>query len=382
MTSAGGFLAGSDLSPNALERARLRLAGRYVDLTSSNPTRNGHLFPADVLAGAAAGYWPSRRYSPDARGHLPAREAIAAYYATRAAAPGISAASTFLTASTSEAYSLLFILLAAPGDNLLAPRVSYPLFDLLAEMRGIELRPYELTEEEGWAIDEDSLGEQADARTRGVLVVAPHNPTGMIVERALPALTQLGLPVICDEVFAEFAYAKGRAPVFSALHPELPVFVLNGISKMFGLPDLKLGWIGLNPIAEAGFGPRLEILNDTFLGASGLVQSMVPALFAEGLGFTQAMTAAVRANLDFALEALSASPHLRAQAPAGGYYLFPRVLGCDDEEALVLDLLEAGVLVHPGYFYGADEGCHLMISCLTERSVLAEGLDRLARALM
>lgn len=378
----GGFLAGSDLSPNSLERARQRLAGRYVDLTSSNPTHNGHLFPADILAAASAGYWAARRYAPDPRGHLPARAAIATYYATRSPAPGISAASTFLTASTSEAYSLLFTLLAAPGDNLLAPRVSYPLFDLLAEMRGIELRPYELTEEDGWAIDEDSLRDQANARTRGVLIVAPHNPTGMIVERTLPALTHLGLPVICDEVFAEFAYAKKRAPVFSALHPELPVFVLNGISKMFALPDLKLGWIGLNPPAEATFGQRLEILNDTFLGASGLIQSMVPALFAKGLAFTRTMTTAVRANLDFALQTLSASPRLRVRAPAGGYYLFPRVLDCNDEEALVLDLLEAGVLVHPGYFYGADAGCHLMISCLTERSVLAEGLERLVKVLL
>jgi aspartate/methionine/tyrosine aminotransferase len=378
----GGFLAGSDLSPNSLERARLRLEGHYIDLTSSNPTRHGHLFPAEILAAASAGYWPSRRYTPDSRGHLPAREAIAAYYASRSPASGISATSTFLTASTSEAYSLLFTLLAAPGDNLLAPSVSYPLFDLLAEARGIALKPYDLEEANGWAIDEDSLLAQTDARTRGVLIVAPHNPTGMIVERALPALTRLGLPVICDEVFAEFAYAKGRTPVFSALHPELPVFVLNGISKMFALPDLKLGWMGLNPVAEAAFGPRLEILNDTFLGASGLIQSMVPALFAEGLAFTRRMTQAVRANLDFALEALSASPRLRVRAPAGGYYLFPRVLGCDDEEALVLDLLEAGVLVHPGYFYGADAGCHLMISCLTVRSVLAEGLQRLVMALL
>ncbi|MEO6063313.1 MAG: pyridoxal phosphate-dependent aminotransferase [Thermoflexales bacterium] len=381
MTGTGGFLAGSDLSPNSLERARLRLEGRYIDLTSSNPTRNGQLFPADILAAAAAGYWPNRRYTPDPRGHLPAREAIAAYYVSRSAKSCLSATSTFLAASTSEAYSLLFTLLAAPGDNLLAPRVSYPLFELLADMRGIALRPYDLIESSGWAIDEDSLLDQVDARTRGILIVAPHNPTGMIVERALPALTQLGLPVICDEVFAEFAYAKGRAPVFSALHPELPVFVLNGISKMFALPDLKLGWIGLNPAAEAIYGQRLEVLNDTFLGASGLIQSMVPALFGQGLAFTEAMTAAVRDNLDFALEALSESPRLRARAPAGGYYLFPSVFGCNDEEALVLDLLEAGVLVHPGYFYGADAGCHLMISCLTERSVLAEGLDRLVRAL-
>ncbi len=372
-----GFLAGSDLSPNAIERARQRMAGRYVDLTSSNPTHNGHLYPANGLARAAGDYWATRRYTPDARGGMPAREAIAAYYRDRTSEPGISAESLFLTASTSEAYSLLFALLAEPGDNILAPRVSYPLFDLLAEIHHVALRPYEMDEAAGWAIDEASLLAQSDERTRAVLIVSPHNPTGMVVERPLTALTRLGLPLICDEVFAEFAYAKGPAPVFSALHPELPIFLLNGISKMFALPDLKLGWIGLNPPAERGFGARLEVLNDTFLGASGLAQTILPALFAEGLAFTRQMAAAVRANLDFAIETLATCPRLRVRPPAGGYYLFPEVLLCDDEESLVLDLLEAGVLVHPGYFYGSQTGSHIMISCLTDRPRLSEGLSRL-----
>ena len=376
-----GFLAGSDLSPNAIERARRRMAGRYVDLTSSNPTQNGHLYPPDGLARAAAAYWATRRYDPDARGSMSAREAVASYYRDRTPEPGISAESVLLTASTSEAYSLLFALLTEPGDNILAPRVSYPLFDLLAEIHHVTLRPYEMDEAADWAIDEASLRAQSDDRTRAALIVSPHNPTGMVVERPLPALTRLGLPVICDEVFAEFAYAKGPAPVFSALHPELPIFALNGISKMFALTDMKLGWIGLNQPAERAFGARLEVLNDTFLGASGLTQTILPALFAEGLAFTRQMVAAVRANLDFAIETLGTCPRLRVRPPAGGYYLFPEVLGCEDEEALVLDLLEAGVLVHPGYFYGCPDGSHIMISCLTDRPRLSEGIARLIAAL-
>jgi aspartate/methionine/tyrosine aminotransferase len=375
-----GFFAGGDLSPNRIELARRRSPG-YIDLTSSNPTHQGLLFPPEILEAAAGRYLRARRYDPDPRGLLAAREAIVRYYAGRSPALALTLEDVFITASTSEAYLLLFTLLADPGDNLLAPAVSYPLFDYLAEIAHVELRPYALDERRGWRIDPASLLAQADARTRAVLLVSPHNPTGAVVRAPIPALDQLGLPVICDEVFAAFPYAVPSVPPFGALHPRLPVFHLNGISKMFALPDLKLGWIALSGPASLRFGERLELLNDTFLGANALTQSILPALFAEGADFVAAMRARVRASLDVALGLLAACPRLRARPPDGGYYLFPEVFGWDDEEALALHLLDHGVLAHPGYFYGCERGAHLMLSCLTEPVALAEGLRRLVAAL-
>lgn len=381
-----GFLAGADLSANAIERARQR-AHEYIDLTSSNPTHQGLLFPAHVLRAAAERYWSARRYDPDPRGLPAARQAIAAYYAQRphpvplSSGAGMNADAIFITASTSEAYSLLFTLMAEPGDNVLAPDVSYPLFEHLAAAHHVELRSYRLDESRGWQIDETSLLRAADGRTRAVLLISPHNPTGMIMQRPLPALDRLGLPVICDEVFAEFTYRAPFTPPLGALHPRLPIFHLNGISKMFALPDLKLGWIALNEPATTAFGARLEILNDAFLSANSLTQAMLPALFAHGVDFVTAMKQRLRASLDMALEMLDACPALRAQPPDGGYYLFPRVEGWDDEEKLVLYLLERGVLVHPGFFYGCDDGIHLMISCLTEPERLRRGVEIIVRAL-
>jgi aspartate/methionine/tyrosine aminotransferase len=378
-----GFFAGEDLSPNRIELARreAQAGAGYIDLTSSNPTHQGLLFPPALLQEAAQPYWTNRRYQPDAHGSLTARTAIAEYYKYRTPALHIRPEELFVTASTSEAYSLLFALLTEPGDNILAPAVSYPLFDYLAAIHHVQLRPYALDETRDWRIDPASLHAQADSLTRAVLVISPHNPTGTIIQTSVPSLTGLGLPVICDEVFAEFTTQGQPAPPFGALHPLLPVFHLNGISKMFALPDLKLGWIAPSGGATEIYAERLEFLNDTFLGANSLTQSMLPALFERGMPFVAEMREYVRSNLALALTKLAACPAVHARPPDGGYYLFPAVDGWDDEEELVVHLLKHGVLVHPGYFYGYEHGTHLMISCLTNPSDLNEGLDRLIAAL-
>jgi aspartate/methionine/tyrosine aminotransferase len=378
-----GVFSDLDLSPNPLELVRLKAAveSGYVDLTSSNPTQQGLLFPPEVLRTAADDYWQARRYTPDPRGLPAARAAIVEYYVKRNPPLTLPLEAITITASTSEAYSLLFALLADPGDNMLAPNVTYPLFDYLAALRGVELRPYTLDERCGWQIDEDSLLAQADARTRAVLLISPHNPTGAIIQRPLPALTRLGVPLICDEVFAPFTYRVPTVPPLATLHPELPVFMLNGISKMFALPDLKLGWVALNPQALADYGERLELLNDTFLGASSLIQHMLPALFVQGQAFIETMVKRVQNNFELAQQQLATCTTLELQAPDGGYYLFPAVRGWDDEEALVLFLLRQGVLVHPGFFYGEVPDTHIMLSALTEPERFAQGIAQVRRAL-
>jgi alanine-synthesizing transaminase len=377
-----GFLADADLSVNPIEAARLRLVGKYIDLTSSNPTAQGLLFPSHVLRDAAADFWDTRRHAPDPRGNSAARTAISAYYAARDAAHAPAPEQLLITASTSEAYSHLFALLCEPGDNVLGPSVTYPLFEHLAALHHVELRPYPLTATaRGWSIDEAQLRATADQRTRAILIVSPHNPTGMMLKRAVAAFDALGLPLICDEVFAEFGFDGARQPLLAALHPTLPVFTLNGISKLFALPDLKLGWIALNAPAEAQFGARLELLNDAFLSANALTQHMLPALFAHGTPFVDAMRARVQRHLDIAVQQLSGHTRIDVAPPDGGYYLFPRISDAPDQDALIIALLEAGVFVHPGYFYGMEDETRIMISCLTEEASLREGLARLTGAL-
>jgi alanine-synthesizing transaminase len=207
----------------------------------------------------------------------------------------------------------------------------------------------------------------------------------MIVQNSQEILTRLGLPIICDEVFAPFTYAAPHTPPLGALHPELPVFHLNGISKLFALPDMKLGWVAFTGDDKEIYAGRLELLNDTFLGCNSLSQALLPTLFERGQPFIKEMQERVRYNFDFALGELAKCPafDLAALPPDGGYYLFPKVRDWRDEDALVLYLLEQhGVLVHPGYFYGYEgNGAHVMLSCLTEPAKFAEGIRRLTAGL-
>jgi len=375
-----GFFSEHDFTPNRIEEAFREAENKkgFINLAGSNPTHEGLIFPPGILKKASEPYWNKRRYNPDPRGSSSARSAISGYYGRRTPSLQIMPDDIFVTASTSESYGLLFALLSDPGDNFLAPKVSYPLFEHLAAVHHVELRAYDMDEGDGWSIRESSLLSESDERTRAVIIVSPHNPTGMVVRKALPALDKLSLPVICDEVFAGFPCGVPDIPPLGALHGGLPVFHLNGISKMFGLPDLKLGWIAVSGKDIKDYEKRLELLNDTYLGANYLVQSMLPAIFDEGAGFAVQMLTRVRAGIECALLLLSENRRIKASRPDGGYYLFPKIETGEDEEDLVLRLLkDCGVLVHPGYYYDCDEGTHIMISCLTETGKLSEGLKRI-----
>ncbi len=370
----------TDLTPNRIEMARRTATGHFIDLTSSNPTQQGLLFPPDVLEQAAQHYWIQRNYAPNPRGLEPTRQAIIDYYQQRNPALALTLDDIFITASTSEAYSLLFSLLTAPGDNILGPNVTYPLFEYLADLHHVELRTYELDPANNWAIDQASLLAAADQHTRAVLLISPHNPTGAIISEPIAALQRLGIPLICDEVFAPFALAKPTVSPLGVLHPDVPVFHLNGISKLLALPDLKLGWIALNRAAQ-GYAERLELINDTFLSCSSLIQTMLPDLLQAAPAFIEQMLERVRSNIAYAHEQLADHPKLIWSEPDGGYYLFLQVRDEFDDEALVVRLIEQGVLVHPGFFFDWIDDCRIMLSALTEPRQWQAGIQKLAQML-
>jgi alanine-synthesizing transaminase len=375
-----------DLRPNRLAQAvaaRRRAGDPIIDLTESNPTRAGFEYPADLLAPLADAR--GLIYAPEPFGLIAARRAVAAEYGRR----GIVAdpERLVLTASTSEAYSLLFKLLAAPGDDVLVPRPSYPLFELLTTLDGLAARPYDLEYHGIWSIDVASVERAVGPRTRALLVVNPNNPTGSFVSKAeIERLASIcgprGIALIVDEVFADYELgavdAGDRAPVIA--RDDVLVFGLGGLSKSIGLPQLKLGWIavaGPDRIVAEAIG-RLELICDTYLSVSTPVQLAAAELLDRGAAVRRQIGARVVANYG-RLKALAASaPSSCVLTASAGWYAVVRVPTLRSEEDLVLDLVASdGVLVHPGYFFDFPRESYLIVSLLPPAAPFAAGIERM-----
>jgi aspartate/methionine/tyrosine aminotransferase len=376
------------LEPNALSLATTALEAAGVDLldlTETNPTNVGLAYSSDVLA--CMSNPAAARYQPSAFGLLSAREAVAADYArkgTPAAADRI-----VLTASTSEAYSLLFKLLCDPGDNVLVPQPSYPLFELLTALDGVPASPYRLDYNGAWTIDRDSVEKAISARTRAILAVSPNNPTGSMLREddrdwLVGLCGECTCALIVDEVFIDYPLAPRRDARSIVGEDRALTFSLGGMSKSAGLPQVKLGWIvagGPEPMVTKALS-RLEVICDSYLSVSTPVQLAAPALIASGRVIRAAIAERLEQNLGQLRRRLTASPSVTLLEPEGGWSAVLQVPATEPEEALVMRLLkDEHVRVHPGYFFDFPREAYLVVSLLPEPRVFATAIDRVLAAI-
>jgi hypothetical protein len=359
-----------DLRSNTLSELlneKRRAGGQVLDLTESNPTRAGIEYPAGFLADLAAE--AARLYEPEPFGLPAAREIIAREY-------GAPSDRVILTASTSEAYSWLFKLLCDPGDEILIPRPSYPLFEFLAALESVDVRHYNLFYDHGWFIDFHTIEQAINARTRAIVLVNPNNPTGHFLRRhELSQLAGLGIPIISDEVFRDYLLQPAADSVLTLQNIEgVLVFTLNGLSKTVGLPQMKLAWMIVNgPRGEVRDTlARLELIADTYLSAGTPVQCALASLLELRAPVQSQIIARLRDNLDF----LRLSD-LRVLDVEGGWYA---VLAGHDEDSVVPLLRDHDVLVQPGYFYDFERPGYFVLSLLTRPDVFREGVRRIIRA--
>ncbi|MGE5111515.1 MAG: pyridoxal phosphate-dependent aminotransferase [Acidobacteriaceae bacterium] len=386
------------LTKNAYTEAleRFRASGReLLDLTASNPTEVGLQYESERLLRALASPHVLE-YEPVAKGLLPAREAVAGYYAEKGIA--VSPEQIFLTVSTSEAYTYAFRLLCDPDDEVLVPQPSYPLFEFLANLQDVRLVPYELIYDHGWQIDFHSLECAITAETRAVLVVHPNNPTGSYVKgeekRLLDRICEKHeIAVIADEVFLDYELSKDSAPLslqqqarrvrhealsFAGSRGAL-TFTLSGLSKISGLPQMKAAWIVLSgPESMAqDASERLEVIADTYLSPNAPVQWALPEMLATRAGIQQQLSARVRENLAVLDGELSRQKMCQRLGVEGGWYAILRVPATRPDEELAIELLEhEGVLVQPGHFYDFASDGYLVVSLITQARVFAAGVEK------
>lgn len=380
----------SELGSNRLSQAiaAARASGQpLIDLTQSNPTRVDLEYPDYLLSALADAR--GLKYEPAPFGLLGARQAVARDYARRGA--GVPADRVALTASTSEAYSLLFKLLADAGDDVLAPRPSYPLFEHLAQLDAVTIRPYDLEYDVyrgGWSIDMAGLQRAMSGRTRAVLIVTPNNPTGSFVTRQelkrLAALcAERGVAMIADEVFADYPLRPG-ACVDAGRVMDIEdglVFSLGGLSKTVGLPQIKLAWMsagGASRLVEDALA-RLELICDTYLSVSTPVQAAAAELLNRGAAVRKQIQARIAANYRTLGAQLQGIPSCSLLAADGGWSAIVRVPSIGTEEDLVVDLVAKGVVVHPGYFFDLSHGSFLVVSLLPAEDQFVEGIGRVLR---
>jgi len=374
------------LAHNAFTRALedARASDRPVlDLTISNPTEAGVHPDSEVVLSALANP-EAMRYDPQARGLLSARQAVCHYYRESHGIFDLDPERLVLTTSTSEAYAYVFRLLCNPGDEILVPKPSYPLFEFLADLSDVKLVPYPLLYDHGWQIDFDSLYKAATPRTRAVILVHPNNPTGSYVapaeNSALNAFcNDYSAALIVDEVFLDYAHDGAPRPSFVTNESSL-TFTLSGISKISALPQMKLSWVATSGpqqlVTQAG--ARLEIIADTFLSMNAPVQLSAPALLDQRKQVQAVLLDRLRMNLAELDRQLTSAPSCTRFQVEGGWYAVLRVPVIQSDEELAIALLQKkGVVVHPGHFYDFPSDGHLVLSLITEPQIFREGVSRL-----
>lgn len=355
------------------------------DLTESNPTRCGFIYD-DVAIRQALSMPAVMDYDPAPKGIRSARQAVANYYEERGMP--IPTDRVILSSGSSEAYLHCFRLLCNPGDQILAPKPSYPLFDYLADMAGVDLVPYPLVYDHGWEIDLDALKASINERTKAILIVSPNNPTGQILSpKERDMLTRFaimnGIALIVDEVFFDYIWGENtRSASFDSRCLALTL-TISGLSKISALPQMKLGWITVRgPVGpDADATARLEVMADTLLSVSTPTQLAAGALLEQRKLIQPQIRDRIRDNLEFLDAKLSGkTPVSRLKAEGGWYAVLRAPQTLTDEEWAIYLLETASVYTHPGHLFGFDREGYLVISLLPEHQTFREAVGRMVES--
>jgi alanine-synthesizing transaminase len=407
---------------NRIEQTRQRLvkAGRKIfNLSSGNPNEFGIYFDRAVLKQVYENFLKTPAYEPDPKGSLAARKAAQKFYASRGLK--LDAEQIILTSGSSESYFHLFRMLAKPGEKILFPKPSYPLFEEIARLAEVEIAFYSLDENDGWQIDCENLESKIRPDVKAIVLISPSNPTGAVLhkdtlQKVAAIAAKHNLPIISDEVFSEYVFDGKDFPRMSEIAQKTgknqpTVFTLNGLSKTYALPGLKLSWV---VVTGATFEvettvEQLERSADAFLACNQVSQAMAPEIIKKGQPFIKELNRHLQKNRDLAVKILGANPDITFHIPEGGFYMFVHIrrmaagmkpaegnrgrgpvlpedgfiptAKTTDEDFVIALMEKTGIFVHPGYFYDYDKGINVLISLLPPQKVLTQKLNKIINSI-
>jgi len=348
-----------------------------IDLSLTSPGRAG-LSHLSLTPLSDPGSLP---YRPEPRGNRDARRALVLAYANRAA---LRAEDLLLTASTSEAYSFLLHALCDPGDAILVPSPSYPLFDQLAHLASVEVVPYRLAYDGAWHIDLSSLPDETQIvrqKIRAVFSVSPNNPTGNMLRRSeWKALCSLSLPVVVDEVFRP--YLKDgqehdpEADPLAEPSAHAPTITLDGLSKRALAPGLKAAWMSVRGPGSEPLLARLEHIADTFLSVQGPVQHALSSFLELEHQVQEELNQRLREN-DAKLRALTSHTPLTVLHADGAWMRIVRFPKTLNEHEWAERLAHSGLFAHPGELYGLPHRPSFVVSLILPSTQFEEGVKRM-----
>lgn len=384
---------------NLIEQTRLSLlkkGRKIINLSSGNPNENGIFFPAKILQKGLKRFLENPTYLPDPKGDLTARKAIKSFYQKRGL--NLTPDQIILTSGSSESYLHLFKMLTKPGEKILFPKPTYPLFAEIANITDTHLSFYNLNEKDGWQIDCAHLEAQIGPEVKAIVLISPSNPTGAVLHAAtlkkvLEIAKKHHLVIISDEVFSEFIFNTATAsqgstavginfPRIAKMSSEIDIFTINGISKTYALPGLKLSWIVATGPNQKDYIEQLERTIDALLSANQISQTLLPTIIKNGQTFLKSFRKKVIKNRDLAVRILEQCPQISFHKPEGGFYLFAKIRPgagknqhLTDEQFVIKLMQKTAIFAHPGYFYDYDQEIFILISLLFPPKVLEESLE-------
>ncbi|HEU0369706.1 MAG TPA: aminotransferase class I/II-fold pyridoxal phosphate-dependent enzyme [Candidatus Acidoferrum sp.] len=281
------------------------------------------------------------------------------------------------------ALSLAMMALIEPGDEVLYPDPSFPIYPSFTRGLGAKAVPFALREENKFQPDLAEIAAKIAAKTRVLIFNSPNNPTGTVYDdRTVEGIAELArrhdLWVITDEIYARIVFGGGFKSIWNLAGMPERTIIIDGFSKSFAMTGWRLGY-AVAPVYVID-AMDLLVLN-TFTCAAEFTQVAAIEALRDTTNAVDAMVAEYKLRRDLFLKSLAKIPGFRCHSPAGAFYAWVNIedTGLAAEEVQKILLEEAGVAAIAGAAFGAEGKNYLRFSLVSARNLLEEALDRIQR---